>query len=115
MTNAIPPGTKFVTETLTPPVPLIVIAPGQGIGLIADPIADDRPGLQESVPYLLVDLVAGEEPPQVRRFERDELVLDFLEHPLGVEDVEEEPGIVRVPVKVERQDLGGVEAYRVVE
>ena len=115
MTNALPPGTKFVTETLTPPVPVIVIPPGQGIGLIADPIADDRLGLQEGVPDLLVDLVAGEEPPKVRRLERHELILHVLEHPLGVKDVEEEPGIVRVPVEVERQDLGWVEAYWVVE
>ena len=115
MTNALPPGTKFVTETLTAPVPVIVISPGQGIGLIADPIADDRLGLQEGIPDLLVDLVAGEEPPQVRRLERDELILHVLEDPLGVEDVEEEPGIVGVPVEVERQDLGWVEADWVVE
>ena len=115
VTNALPPGTKFVTKTLTTPVPVIMISPGQGIGLIADPIADDRLGLQEGIPDLLVDFVAGEEPPQVRRLERNELILDFLEHPLRVEDVEEEPGVVGVPMQVERQDLGWVEAYWVVE
>jgi len=60
--DAIPPGTKFVTETLTASVPVIVIPPGWRISLIADPIADDGPGLQQGFPDLLVDFVAGEEP-----------------------------------------------------
>jgi hypothetical protein len=83
--------------------------------LVVDPIADDGLGLQEGFPDLLVNGVAGEEPPQVGRLERHELVVQVLENPLGVEDVEEEPGIVGVPMKMERQDIIGVEAYRVVE
>ena len=82
---------------------------------MADPIADNGLGLQQRITDLLVDGIAGEEPPQVRRLERDELVLHVFQHPLGIEDVEEEPGIIAVPMKVEGQDLGGVEADGVVE
>lgn len=39
----------------------MVISPGQGIGLIADPITDDRPRLQAGISGLPVDLVVWEE------------------------------------------------------
>jgi hypothetical protein len=36
---------------------------------------------------LFVDRVIRKEPAQVRRLERDELIFDFLEHPLRVENM----------------------------
>ena len=46
MTDALQTGTKFVAIAFATPVPIIVILPGQVVGLIVDPIADDCPGLQ---------------------------------------------------------------------
>jgi hypothetical protein len=115
MTNSFPPGTKFVTETLTASVPVIMVPPGWAICLAIDPVADDRLGRQEGFPDLLIDFVAREETPQVCRLERNELIGHVFEHSLSVEEVDEVPGIVRVSVEVEWQDLGRVEADWVVE
>jgi hypothetical protein len=46
----LPHGSKFVTKTFAASVPVIVISPGQGIGLVTDPITNDGLGLQEGVP-----------------------------------------------------------------
>jgi hypothetical protein len=83
--------------------------------LITDPIADNSPGFQEGIADLLVDAVAREEPSQIRRLEWDELVIQVLEHPLGVQVVKEEPGVIAVLMEGDWQDLGGVEADWVVE
>jgi hypothetical protein len=115
VTYVLPPGTNFVTKTFAASVPIIVISPGQGIGLIADPVTDDRLGLQKCIPDLFVDRVIRKKPAQILGLERDELIGDFLEHPLGVKDVEEEPGVIGISMKVERQHLGWIEANRVVE
>jgi hypothetical protein len=83
--------------------------------LTVDPIADDRLGVQQSIADLLVDRVVGKEPPQVSRFERDELAFHVLENPLGIEHMEEVAGVVSVPMEMEWQDLGRVEADWIVE
>jgi hypothetical protein len=87
VTNALPPGTEFVTETLTASVLVIEVSPGQGIGLITDPVADNRVGLQERIPDLLVDRVIRKEPAQIRCLQRNKLVIQVLEDPLGIESV----------------------------
>jgi hypothetical protein len=96
MTNSFPPGSKFVTETLPSSMPVIVISPSLTVGLVTDPITDDGLGLQQRITDLLVDSVAGEEPPQISRFQWNKLILQILENPLGIEDVEE----VCIPLSV---------------
>jgi hypothetical protein len=83
--------------------------------LIVDPIADDGLGVNQSIADLPVNRVVGKEPSQICRLERDELVTQVLEHSLCVEDVEEIAGVIAVPMEVEWQDLGRVEADWIVE
>jgi hypothetical protein len=115
VTNAFPRWSEFVTETFTSSAMMIMVPPVRRIGFIVDPIAEDGLGIQQSIADLFVDGVVGKEPPQVRRLERDELIIQVLEHSLGIEDVEEKPGVVSVPMEMEWQDLGRIEADWVVD
>jgi hypothetical protein len=81
---------------------------------VADPVTDDRLGIQKCIPDLLVNHVIRKESAQIRRLERHEFIRDLLEHPLGVEDVGKVPGVVGISMQVERQHLGWVEANWVV-
>ena len=65
MANARPRGSAFVTETLTAPVLVIVISPGQGIGLITDAIAGDSPDVTRASRTCLWTVLSGK---KLRRY-----------------------------------------------
>jgi hypothetical protein len=59
------------------------------------------PPLPESLLRVLVDVVAQEELPLLRRLEWHVLILHVLENPLGVKDMEKAAGAVSAPMEVD--------------
>jgi hypothetical protein len=87
-----------------------MVPPGCRVGLTIGPITNDGPGFHKGFPDLFVNRVIREEPPQIRRLERNKLIIQVLENSLRGENVQEVPGVVGVSMNVKRQDLDRVEA-----